>query len=235
MLVFASENCELRHIIMCNPGAIIRRRPALPTHRAARLDVILIMIRNRRFAFLAAIPLLLSACAREVPPRSVAEFVENPILLEATMVRCAENRSQLKYDAECVNAREAVNRISAMQEKARRAELEAQSEQKRQALRRTQEAAAEARRRAAEAQRLRDEAAYLSQFEGAPTNGAGADLAATSGDGSTTAAAGNAAGVTVHPLPQAEPEEAGSDSGSESASDLQAIREELKRRQDESQ
>jgi hypothetical protein len=154
------------------------------------------LIRNSRFAFVAGIPLLLSACAKELPPRSVDEFVENPILLEATMVRCAENRSQKKYDAECVNARDAVNRISAMQEKEQRAELEARSEQKRQALRRTQEAAAEARRQAAEAQRLREEAAYLGQFDAVPPTGAASDAPATSADATAAGISNNSPGVT---------------------------------------
>jgi hypothetical protein len=187
--------------------------------------------RNCRFALVAGIPLLLSACAKELPPRTVDEFVENPILLEATMVRCAENRSQTKYDAECVNARDAVNRISAMQEKERRAELEAQSEHKRQALRRTQEAAAEARRRAADAQRLREEEAYLGQFGAAPPTGTATDASATSTDASAAGTSGNSPGVSVSPMPQSAPEEAATDT----PSDLEAIREELKRRQDESQ
>jgi hypothetical protein len=189
------------------------------------------LIRNSRFAFVAGIPLLLSACAKELPPRSVDEFVENPILLEATMVRCAENRSQKKYDAECVNARDAVNRISAMQEKEQRAELEARSEQKRQALRRTQEAAAEARRQAAEAQRLREEAAYLGQFGAPPPGGTAGDGSSTPADPSAAGSSGNSPGVTVSPMPQSAPEEA----TSTTPSDLEAIREELKRRQDESQ
>ncbi len=147
------------------------------------------------------------------------------------MVRCAENRSQLKYDAECVNAREAVNRISTLEEKERRAEMEARSEQKRQALRRTQEAAAEARRRTAEAQRLREEAAYLGQFEAAPPTGTTAGTSATPADGSTAGTSDNSPGVTVSPIPQTVPE----DSAKATPSDLEAIREELKRRQDESQ
>jgi hypothetical protein len=185
------------------------------------------LIRNSRFALVAGIPLLISACTKELPPRSVDEFVANPILLEATMVRCAENRSQMKYDAECVNARDAVKRISALQERARRAELEAQSEQKRQALRRTQEAAAEARRRAAEAQRLREEAAYFGQFDAAPPSAG--DAAATSENRSTAGTTGNTPGVTVTPMPQAAPD----DEATVTPSDLEAIREELKRRQDE--
>lgn len=181
------------------------------------------LITNSRFAFPGAIALLVVGCVPDPPPRSVDEFVENPMLLEATMVRCAENRSQMKYDADCVSARDAANRLAAIQDQAQRAELDAQSEQKRQALRRTQEAAAEARQRAAEAQRLREEAAYLGQFEAAPPSRTAADPAA--------AAADNSPGVTVSPMPQTVPDEP----GTAPPSDLEAIREELKRRQDESQ
>jgi hypothetical protein len=107
---------------------------------------------------------LLTACTEERPPRSSSEFLENPILLEAAMVRCSKDRTATRYDAECVNARQAVQLIEAKEEAARRADLDAQSQSKRQALRRTQEAATQARRRAAEAESLRKEAEYLAQF-----------------------------------------------------------------------
>ncbi len=107
---------------------------------------------------------MVAGCAEEPPPRSVQEFVDNPILLEAAMVRCAQDRSRTRYEAECVNARAAVDRIQAREEAAAKAALEARSEAKRKALRRTQAAAAEARRRAAEEQRQREEAEYLAQF-----------------------------------------------------------------------
>lgn len=107
---------------------------------------------------------MLAGCAEEPPPRSVSEFVENPIMLEAAMVRCSQDRAKTKYDPECVNARQAVARIQAKEEAEARAALEARSESKRAALRRTQAAAAEARRRAAEQQRQREEAEYLAQF-----------------------------------------------------------------------
>jgi hypothetical protein len=112
--------------------------------------------------------LLLIACVKEVPPLSVAEFMEKPRQLEATMVRCAQNRSEMKYDAECMNAREAVNHLASTDEPDRRQKMEAQSERKRQALRRNQEAAADARRRTLEAQRAREEAEYLGLFEQLP-------------------------------------------------------------------
>jgi hypothetical protein len=127
------------------------------------------MIQIRISLLLSAIALL-GACSEEQPPRSVHEFLENPNLLEATVVRCSQNRSETRYDPECVNAREAVSRMAAREEQAGRAALEAQSERKRDALRRTQEAAAEARRRTAEANRRREEAEYLAQFGQLPAD-----------------------------------------------------------------
>jgi len=111
---------------------------------------------------------LLAACSQEPPPRSVAEFIDEPIMLEAAMVRCLQDRTATRYDAECINARQAAQQIEAKEEAARRAELEARSESKRLALRRAQRAASQARRRAAENERLREEAEYLAQFGVAP-------------------------------------------------------------------
>ncbi len=104
------------------------------------------------------------ACSEEPPPRSVDYFARNPIVMEAVVVSCNKNRYETRYDAECINAREAATRISPKEEAERRAVLEAQSEVKREALRRTQEAAADEQRRAADAERDRKEAEYLAQF-----------------------------------------------------------------------
>lgn len=187
---------------------------------------------------------LLAACAEERQPRSVESFLENPIMLEAAMVRCSENRDATRYDAECVAARQASQLIEAKDDATRRAEQEARSEIKRQALRRTQEAAAQARERAADAERLREEAAYLAQFGVAPpaanktpkTNepltgntpvavipSSSAQPAATVDRGDTILATdgGNAPVSTTAP-PQKEPK-----------SDLESIRDELQRRKDD--
>jgi hypothetical protein len=117
---------------------------------------------------------LCAGCAEEPRPRSVLEFLDDPIVLEATMVRCAQNRAESRHDAECVNARQAVSIIEAKEERARQEAFDAQSDRKREALRRTQQAAAEARRRAAEAERLRKEAEYLAQFGELPPADGGA-------------------------------------------------------------
>ena len=162
--------------------------------------------------------------------------MSNSILLDATMVRCSANRSSTKYEAECVNAREAINRLARVEEEARRAELEAQSERKRRALRRAQEAAAEARRRTAEAARRREEAAYLAQFENGPIIQGGGSAQPPGGsppvspDGNVAPAPVEPAGTTAAPDTSAQPEAA-----PPTGTDLESIREELRRRQDGNQ
>lgn len=189
---------------------------------------------------------VLAGCSEKEPPvRTVTEFVENPILLEAAMVRCSRDRRESRYDPECVNAREAVNRIEAREEETRRAELEARSESKRRALRRMQEAQAEAQRRAAEAERLRREAEYLAQFGVLPPSDEGGDSNEFE-EGNAPIAVVPEAGVDAQssevygkpltagdgsnaPAARTEPVE----ESPETPADLQGIREELKRRSEE--
>ena len=68
--------------------------------------------------------LVVAGCSKEPPPRSVTELMENPMLLEAALVRCTQNRAETRYEAECVNAREAVKIIEAREAAERRAELD---------------------------------------------------------------------------------------------------------------
>ncbi len=187
---------------------------------------------------------MLAGCGEEPRPRSAQEFLENPIMLEAAMVRCSQDRAATRYDAECVNARQAVSQIEAKEEAARRADFEERSNRKRQALRRTQEAAAEARRRAAQADRLREEAEYLAQFGVAPPppegqivdeadnlgnlptaqipeNEQSQDLLSGPGDVIPATDGGNAPVIVTKPDDE------------EPATDLESIREELQRRNDE--
>lgn len=192
-----------------------------------------------RLKFCFSSLLLLAACGKEPPPISASEFMENPRLLEATIVRCGQNRSEMKYVAECVNARDAVNRLEVSEKHAKRGELEAQSERKRQALRRTQEAAAEARRRTLEAQRRREEAEYLGVFDGVIPNGTGLAVDRASAMDATTDAPGNAPGVEIAPPEAQSIEEIAAETEMEAkndvGSDLESIRQELKRRQENPQ
>ena len=122
---------------------------------------------------------------------------------------------------------------------ARRAELEAQSRRKRDALRATQRARDEARRRVAEAHRQREEAEYLAQFGVLPPTEelvteelsgnvpmalipeAKDEGAIYSGDFGTLPDVGSNAPV-LEIVPDEEPE-----------TDLESIRDELRRRNDE--
>lgn len=120
-----------------------------------------------RLTFAAAI-LLASGCAEETPPHTVEDFMTDRILLEATMVRCGQDRSSGRYDPTCVTAREAVDRIAAAEARAKREALEAESERKREALRRARDAADERRRQAEEAERQRRQAEEFGTFEPLP-------------------------------------------------------------------
>jgi len=94
-------------------------------------------------------------------------------------------------------------------------------------LRRTQEAAAEARRRRLEAQRLREEAEYLGLFEEVPAaNGTGQVVAPTSNQAmpATTTAPAPVTGEAARSID--------GDATPQTATDLNAIREELRRRQE---
>ena len=172
----------------------------------------------RHFALLVIGTVFIAGCNRQPPPRSSTEFVDNPMLLEAAMVRCARDREQSRYDAECLNARAAAERIQVREEAKQQAELEEQSERKRNDLRRTQAAAAEARRRVVADAENRKEAEYLAQFGESPP----ADTAEEPDE-----AAGNA---PVAVIPEAEePDQPAETLGS----DLEAVREELQRRAEE--
>ena len=197
---------------------------------------------KRHVTLLLCGAVLLGACAEEPPPRTAEEFIENPMLLEAAVIRCGQNRAQSRYDAECVNARTAVQRIEAKEEAARKAELEEVSERKRRALRRTQAAAAEARRRAAEREKQRREEESLAQFGELPAEGAAA--------ASDESASGNLPGAEILPPPQdsggnysGDSAVPASDGGNapemdaapetEPATDLDSIRDELRRRNEQ--
>jgi len=165
---------------------------------------------------------VLAGCAKEPLPRTVGEFIADPNLLDVVMVRCGQNRSETKYDVECVNARTAIDHLAKADIVATREQLEAQSLRKRRALRRTQDAAAEARRNRDEAERIRRETEYLGQFGPVPEaeEANGAVSAQTITDAS--------------PLPEQSATPADSlavETDPESTNDIESIREELERRQ----
>ena len=192
---------------------------------------------------------LVAACAEEAPPRTVTEFMDDQLLLEAVLLRCTENRAESRYDAECVNAREAVKLLEAKAAADQRAELEALSERKREALRRTQQAAAEARRRAAEAEQRRAELEYQAQFGLPPPDAGSANPDAMPGNfplavipdagagpvDDAVAGAGDAAAVSLTPQGNVPVADVPPAPVAEEGVDLDSIRKEMRRRKEEEQ
>ncbi len=174
------------------------------------------------------------ACSEGPQPRTVSDFLEDPIGLEATLTRCNADRGRTRDEPECVNAREANNRLAAEEQRNLERELELESQRKLDAIRRRNEAAAEAARRAEEAARAREEALYEQQFENLPVEQSESDAVTTPepiapdevSDAMAPApenvapAMQEAAPVDAQPAPPPEP----------AASDLEALRQEMNRR-----
>lgn len=66
---------------------------------------------------ITSLALVLAGCSEPPKPRSVAEFMENEIALHGALTRC-ENNPSAATDAECRNARQAAERIAAIEERA---------------------------------------------------------------------------------------------------------------------
>lgn len=186
------------------------------------------MKRQRISVFAVIVSGVLAACAEEPTPPTIMEFMENPVLLDATLVRCGQNRAETRYDGECINARDAVDRLAVAAELVRREELKAQSERKQAALRRAREEAAAAQQRVLELERLREEAEYLSQFSAPPepldaavTEGAAVDVAVEDADMPPGDAEPLAAGPAEPPA-ESKPDL--------EKSDLETVRQELQQR-----
>ena len=182
----------------------------------------------------------LAACTKEPPPRTVQEFIDNPLLLEAALVRCTQNRAETRYDTECINAREAVKLVEAKEEATRRADLEAESKRKREALRRTQQAASEARRRAEEARKRREEAAYLAQFGELPpaadtdaVNSGNEPIAVIPDNVQEDTRSSNVSNAVSLPTAGSNAPVAEEAPVDETPKDLEAIRDELRRRNED--
>jgi chromosome segregation ATPase len=123
------------------------------------------MIRSRLAARGAVLSLCLAVVAcTELPPRTFTEFMEDAAAREGTLVRCNADRRATIDDIECANARRAAAAVALEVERARRAELEAESDRLRSELhdRIARQQAAE--REAEELRRAMQQAAYDAQW-----------------------------------------------------------------------
>lgn len=87
----------------------------------------------------AAAVLVVVGCSQELPPRSTTALLSDPAVLQAVLFRCNQLQGAALRDAECRNAREAVDRLAADEgsnEEARKEAEEAAQFEKARAARR---------------------------------------------------------------------------------------------------
>jgi len=80
------------------------------------------------------------ACSpRTVPPMTVADLMEDRIKLDGVLLKCNENPAKAGGDAECLNARIAVERLARQNESVEEAKRNAEFERSRDRLRLSQD------------------------------------------------------------------------------------------------
>ena len=118
---------------------------------------------------------MLAGCY-EPPPRSFTEFMEDRLAREGTIAICNQDPIASRTDIECANARRAEAAIALRLERARREELERESERRLEALRREmherERIATEAALAAARAEREAYEAIWRGNPAGTAAQGA---------------------------------------------------------------
>jgi hypothetical protein len=81
-----------------------------------------------------------AACSpRRIPPASVADLLDDRVMLDGVLLKCNQNPSKARTDSECQNARVAVERLASQSEPARQAKRTEEFEQSREKLRLAQE------------------------------------------------------------------------------------------------
>lgn len=93
--------------------------------------------------FVLAVSLVLAGCGREPPPRTVAEYLDDPTLLDATLGRCNRLPAGGRGEPDCDNARRAAQRLAAeaeaLQREQRRAREDAEAQPRERADERSDE------------------------------------------------------------------------------------------------
>ena len=86
-----------------------------------------------------AAAIILAACSQQLPPRSPAALMSDPAVLQGVLFRCNQLQNAALRDAECRNAREAVDRLASQEgtdeQEQEHAEEAASFEKAREALR----------------------------------------------------------------------------------------------------
>ena len=89
---------------------------------------------------LAALALASAACSpRRIPPMTVTDLMEDRVVLDGVLMKCNQNPSKARTDADCLNARIAIDRLASRTDPAEEQKRAEEFERSREQLRSTQE------------------------------------------------------------------------------------------------
>jgi hypothetical protein len=89
---------------------------------------------------LAALALASAACSpRRIPPMTVTDLMEDRVVLDGVLMKCNQNPSKARTDADCLNARIAIDRLASRTDPAEEQKRTEEFERSREQLRSTQE------------------------------------------------------------------------------------------------
>jgi len=92
------------------------------------------------YGCMGAALLVTAACtARRTPPPSVTELMEDRVTLDGVLMKCDRNPAKSRTDADCINARIAIDRLGSQNEAAEQAKRAEEFERNRDKLRLSQE------------------------------------------------------------------------------------------------
>src|SRR5271170_1632219 len=92
------------------------------------------------FVCLTAIALCMAACGpKRIPPMTVSDLMEDRVALDGVLMKCNQNPAKARSDADCLNARIAIDRLAVKDEPATQAKRAEDFERSREQLRLSQE------------------------------------------------------------------------------------------------
>ena len=81
-----------------------------------------------------------AACSpKRIPPMTVTDLMEDRVTLDGVLMKCNQNQSKARGDADCLNARIAIERLANRNEQAEEAKRAEEFEHRRDQLRMSQE------------------------------------------------------------------------------------------------
>src|SRR5450631_197822 len=89
---------------------------------------------------LSAVILAMAACSpRRIPPMTVTDLMEDRVTLDGVLMKCNQNQAKARTDADCLNARIAIERLASQSDPAKEAKRIEDFERSREQLRLSQD------------------------------------------------------------------------------------------------